>query len=410
METPPIPANATSPPSPRKPRLGDFPHWRLHRLTHSGLDVFHFFGLHLRGAVFPVTAAALLFGWRALGLIAVVVGCAAIAIRFWKRIGLRGAQLRYSHGLWMATLLALTLPVHLFSHDGSGATPWPMLPAAGLLIIIVTWTLGGLASASVHPVLVSHLALVILFGSTLTPWCVLQRHNLFFGDAIAASDSPAAQGAAYSWLTAPLDDEHDAIRTDPASLHLGLFTIGRGAQNQGWLALEGLLRDRMPPLEDLIFGGHPGPIGTTSAVAVILGGLFLIYRGVSNFRVPLLIILSAAVILLILPIPVAVSGDARTWRWLAMFQPGIGWPTALTFVNYELLASPLLFMAFFLATDPSVRPTTPGGQALFAVLVGSLTAFLQLYAAVSWGPYLALLVVSLLSRMLDEWLRVKPLV
>ena len=132
---------------------------RIGRLTHSGVDTSRFFGFHLRAAIFPMAAAAVLFGWRAIGMMAVVVAFAAAGTRLWQRIGLRGAQLRYPHVLWLATLLALTLPVHLFSDDPAGGMLlWPILPAAGLLIVIVTWALGGLATASIHPVVVAHLA------------------------------------------------------------------------------------------------------------------------------------------------------------------------------------------------------------------------------------------------------------
>ena len=49
---------------------------------------------------------------------------------------------------------------------------------------------------------------------------------------------------------------------------------------------------------------------------MIMGGLFLLYRGLIDFRVPLLICLAAIVMLWVLPIPVAVSESAHHWRTL----------------------------------------------------------------------------------------------
>ena len=84
--------------------------------------------------------------------------------------------------------------------------------------------------------------------------------------------------------------DHNAVASVPASQFLSEYTTGRVSPDRVWLSLEGLLRDRLPPLEDLILGAHPGPIGTTSAIAVIVGGLLLLYRGVIDYRIPLLIV------------------------------------------------------------------------------------------------------------------------
>jgi electron transport complex protein RnfD len=165
----------------------------------------------------------------------------------------------------------------------------------------------------------------------------------------------------------------------------------------------------MPPLEDFVLAGQPGAIGTSSVIAVIIGGLFLLYRGVLDYRIPLLVCVSAFAALLVLPIP-SVIADAPHWRWAALRQPDIGWAVAITFANYEIMASPLIFMAFFLATSPSVRPMTRRGRTIYALLLGASSAALQLYLSVSYGPYFALLIVSLLTPALDRLFKVRPLV
>jgi Na+-translocating ferredoxin:NAD+ oxidoreductase subunit D len=152
------------------------------------------------------------------------------------------------------------------------------------------------------------------------------------------------------------------------------------------------------------------PIGIGSAIGVIMGGLFLLYRGLIDFRVPLLIFVAAVVALLLLPIPVAITENVRHWRSLAIHHTGVGWSTAVTFVNYELMAGPLLFVAFFLAAGPGVRPMTRRGRAVYAVLIGAGSAVAQLYLDVSYGPYLALLVVGLLTPLLDRVFLPRPLV
>jgi electron transport complex protein RnfD len=166
----------------------------------------------------------------------------------------------------------------------------------------------------------------------------------------------------------------------------------------------------MPPLEDLIVGGHPGPIGTSCQVAVIIGGLFMLYRGVIDHRIPLLIIVSAYIALLVLPVPLAIDSSVRQWHWLAIRQPGVGAALAITFANYEVAASPLLFTAFFLATSSAIRPMTRRGRTLYAIAVGILSAAAQLYLSVSIGPYIALLLAGVVAVGMDRFFKPRTLV
>jgi electron transport complex protein RnfD len=147
-----------------------------------------------------------------------------------------------------------------------------------------------------------------------------------------------------------------------------------------------------------------------SAIAVIIGGLFLLYRGLIDFRVPLLIILSMIATSLILPIPAVIQEDTAVWRWAAFHDSQIGWPVAMTLVNYEVMAGPLLFVAFFLATSPAVRPIARRARMVYAIIIGVLTAFFQLYVSVAVGAYVALLLASILTPTFDKIFRPKTLV
>ena len=195
----------------------------------------------------------------------------------------------------------------------------------------------------------------------------------------------------------------------PASERLITFTTGRQTPARAALSLEELLRDDMPPLEDLIVGGQPAPVGLGSGVAVIVGGLFLLYRGLIDFRIPLMIVLVEFAGLMVLPIPASVSSHT-TWHWLAFRRPDVGWAAGVTFANYEILASPALFMAFFLATSGPVRPMARRARTIYAILIGAMTAALQLYMNVVLAPYLALLMASLLTPALDRLFAPRPLV
>src|SRR5439155_22598756 len=80
---------------------------------HGEVGVRRFFSLHATAAIFPLSGGLMLFGWRAMLTVALVVGGAALGLAVWKRVGLRGSRIGIARGLWLALLLALTLPAHL---------------------------------------------------------------------------------------------------------------------------------------------------------------------------------------------------------------------------------------------------------------------------------------------------------
>jgi Na+-translocating ferredoxin:NAD+ oxidoreductase RnfD subunit len=403
IDAPPTTSPPRKPPPPT--RTADVP-------LQGGVDLHRFFLTHVTSTVFLLTAGLLFYGWRAAVAIGLVVGSAIVGMLVWRRIGRRGAELRLSYGIWMAMLLAMALPAHLATLNDpgpGGAVPWPVLVAAGLMLPMFLWLFGAGGSSRLHPVPVVYLLLVVLFQGLLVPGFVLHSSKLVVGDVLDTATSVPLPPAKEPWANAPPQDA-DALRVQRAAEVLGAFTSGTAVANRGYLSLDELIRDRVPPLEDLIIGAQPGPIGAGSAVAVIMGGLFLLYRGLIDIRLPMLIVIAAFVALLVLPIPVVITEDTPRWSWLAVRQPSVGLSWAVTLVNYELMAGPLLFVAFFLATAPGVRPMTRRARVPYAIVVGAAAAALQLYLSVSYGAYLALLLASPLTPLLDRWFKPRPLV
>jgi electron transport complex protein RnfD len=233
---------------------------------------------------------------------------------------------------------------------------------------------------------------------------VLQKKHLLFGDI--SHSMPVDGTITQPWIRAT-GTSPESLRIEPASQTLLRYTSG---SERAWVSLDAMLRDRMPPLEDLIVGGHPAPIGMASAIAVIIGGLFLLYRGLIDYRVPLIIILSSILATLLLPVPVVIKENEVIWHWMVLRVQNIGWPVGVTLANYELMAGPLLFMAFFLATSPAIRPIARRARVGYAMIAGILTAIFQLYVSVSAGPYVALLLASVLTPTLDKIFRPQTLV
>lgn len=378
------------------------------------IDSVHAFfgGSVLLALSLPLLAGLVAFGYRAAVVVTVVVASCGVALAVLRPI-LPLRSLRPTWG-WVtaAMLLSSMLPAQLAGGNERLAEIevelWPILPASGFLLALLLALLGAVGSGRLDAVLLTFLSLTVLVAPALTPTTVLQAGRAVTGDVL---DAPAevSQPGQLPWLDAPPLPRHDAVRqASPAQTLVG-FTSGVLPPQRTWTSMEALLRDQMPPLEDLLILGAPAPIGSASAVAVIIGGLLLVYRGASDWRIPLTTVLSALVAFLVLPVPVVVSEQGARYEWLSGLTRGGSWAVAVTFANYQLAASPLLFCAFFLAPLPTLRPFQRFARVIYGTLLGVTSAALQLYVSVSSGPYIALLAVGLLVPLMDRHARARTL-
>jgi Na+-translocating ferredoxin:NAD+ oxidoreductase RnfD subunit len=273
---------------------------------------------------------------------------------------------------------------------------------APLLMVMVRWALPAVGHWMMHPALLAYLLIALAFFGSLNADRILNRDHLLVGELMRAGAPADRAAGSDSWYTRTRNAT-DADYVERVADHLTRYTRGLETPTRRWLPLSVLLRDTMPPLEDFIVAGQPGPIGVSSALAVIMCGLFLLYRGVIDFRVPLIGCLAAYVTFIILPIPTVISSGPQ-WHWVVFRLPEVPPAVAITFVNYEMLASPLIFMLFLLATAPIISPMKRRSRTIFALILGVTAATFQLYVSVSYGPYLALFLVSVLSAELDRWL------
>lgn len=385
----------------------------------------------IAGLLVPLAAGIVAFGWRAAICIALVVGGAAIGWCAWQLVGRRGRHLHLSHTLWLALMLVALLPAHLAGgvaqgpSGGPAVSLWPALPAAGLLLAGLSWLLGGTTGGRINAALICYLLLlVVLGGGALMPHLVLRSERAVIGDLMDYRREPTGELAVTPWVVRPPVYVSDATWQLPAADRLSLYTVGLDQPERRQFTLESLIRDRMPPMEDLIVLGQPAGIGLASAAAVISGGLFLIFRGLSDARIPVISLSTAYLTLLIAPIPAAITREGPAWTWfpglggtagLSSEWPwvrlgSVGWDVGLTFVHYELLAGPMLFIAFFLAPLPSLRPLAGRWRVGYALMLGPLMALSQLYGSVAFGPFIALLAVSLLTPAIDRNTRARTIV
>ena len=349
------------------------------------------------GLMLPLAAGLALFGWRTVGVVAAIAFGALVGRFLLARLTTWTATPRVVSMLAQSGVIALFCPATLFDPELSTVQPtarWPLLLAAGLLLALFDWASRRLGRRCWHGAAV--VAAVLTLG---TPWLtqtdrVLRPRAMIVGDIFDERTAARPAGSAEPWMELAGPAPEKVLITPPAGPRLQSFLHGRTADGRTGDGRPGptvarLLSDDLPPLEDLVVGGHPSPVGRGSLIALLVGGLMLVYRGFTPLRVPVLALIAAYVTIAVLPLPTGVGGGRR---WLLASDPRVGWAAGLTLVHYLLAASAVPAVATFLLTQPTVRPRRWAG--LFAIVFGIAAGAATVFLSVSGGALAALLVVQ----------------
>ena len=133
----------------------------------------------------------------------------------------------------------------------------------------------------------------------------------------------------------------------------------------------------------MAIGTIPGTIGETSAIALIIGGIFLLIRGIINYRIPVFYIGSFAVFIMIYALATGRGFD-------------------MTFLLAHLFGGGLMLGAFFMATDYVTSPITPMGRVLFGVILGLLTFLFRIFGGSAEGVSYAIIIGNLLVPLIER--------
>ncbi|MBM4311495.1 MAG: RnfABCDGE type electron transport complex subunit D [Deltaproteobacteria bacterium] len=139
----------------------------------------------------------------------------------------------------------------------------------------------------------------------------------------------------------------------------------------GALALDG----QTTPLVQLLLGSVGGSLGETSALALMLGAAYLLYKRTITWHAPLGMLGTMALLCL------ALGHDPL----------------------FHLCAGGAMLGAFFMATDPVTSPLSPAGRIIFGCGAGIITMVIRLYGAYPEGVCYALLIMNSLSPLIDRY-------
>ncbi len=281
-------------------------------------------------ALGPVAVVAVfLFGCQALITMGVAVVAAMLAEALWlRRLNIFGDGSAAVTGL----LLAMTLPPNV---------PW-WIPAIGAVaaIIIGKQVYGGIGYNIFNPALVGRAILVISWGARLAgPIWPVPKPFHFFADLSAVTTAT------------PLAGEAEALKV----------TLGQ-----------------------LLVGNMAGSLGETSAIALLFGAFWLLYKGHIDWRIP--------------------GGFMLTvWLMGAFFGGGFYQDSCCMTGFFHLLAGGVLLGALFMATDMVTSPVTPNGKLIFGVGCGLITMVIRLFGAYPEGVTFAILTMNALTPLIDKF-------
>jgi electron transport complex protein RnfD len=312
-------------------------------------------------ALLPATVFSLyLFGWPAIFLFATTLATCLLAEAFSLRLAGKPIRpfLLDGSALLSGWLLAMTLPPW---------APWWIGVVGGLLAIVIgKQVFGGIGQNLFNPAMVARVALLISFPLEMT---------LFTSPApfFSANAPDFLQGLAITFGgTEPLD----AVSSATTLGHLKT-ELGRG------ISLDAA-SDGIASLWQMSWGQSSGSLGETSALLLLLGGLFMLAKRIITWHIPLAMLGTLALL--------------ATVFHLADPQHYVG---PLT----HLMSGAAIMGAFFIATDLVTSPVSMRGQLLFGAGCGLLVFAIRTWAGYPEGVAFAVMLMNACTPLIDHYMK-----
>ncbi len=285
--------------------------------------------LSVVAALIPAMVVSfLVFGPRALVLEAVCVA-ASVLFEYLFRVIMckRDNTVRDCSAIVTGLLLAFNLPV--------GIPLWMAVLGCAVAIIVTKQLFGGIGQNFANPAIVGRIFLLVSFGGQMTSWAAPQG---YFGvDAVSGATPLAVLKSG-----APLKE--------------------------------------LPDMLNMLLGIRGGSVGETCIVALIIGGVFLIWKKVITATTPVVFLLTIVVLSLCFGLNPA----------------------------YELVAGGAVLGAFFMATDYATSPVTESGKVIFALGCGIITMLIRAFGSYPEGVSFSILLMNIMTPHIDNLTRKKP--
>lgn len=238
-------------------------------------------------------------------------------------------------------LLAFNLPSNL--------PIWMIIVGSLVAIGIAKMSFGGLGFNIFNPALVGRVFLLISFPVQMTMWPTAFENQIKIADAVTGAT--------------PLGVIKEGLQFGETMTDLST---------------------KIPSNIDMLLGFTGGSLGEMSVIALLIGGLFLILRKVITWHIPVIMLLTIAL------------------------MTGIFW-----MINPEQYANPLIHLlsggavigAFFMATDLVTSPMTKKGMVIFALGIGLITVVIRLFGAYPEGVSFAILIMNAFVPLINKFFK-----
>ena len=267
------------------------------------------------------------FGMRVIALTAVCIIASMFFEWAWNKLMHKTQTVGDLSAAVTGTLIAFNVP--------SGLPFWIAIVGCFVAIIVVKQLYGGMGKNIVNPAITARIVLFISFATEMTTW-------------------PLPRMAA------------DATST---ATPLGVLAEG-GAE--------------LPSNMQMFLGFIGGSMGEVSAIALLLGGLFLIWKKIISPIIPCCFIGTVFVFALI-------------------YYGATGEGEALQMAIFHVLAGGVMLGAFFMATDYVTSPLLPMGKVIFGIGCGLLTMIIRLWGQYPEGVSFSILIMNCLTPLIENF-------
>lgn len=289
-------------------------------------------------ALIPTLLASLIFFGvgAAIVLVTSVVSCVFFEWAI-SRFLLHKEQLTITDGSAVLTglLLGFNLPSNL--------PVWIIIIGALVAIGVGKMTFGGLGCNPFNPALVGRVFLLISFPVQMTTWPLPGQLTSYLDAQTGAT---------------PLAVMKEAVKTGDVSV-----------------------LDKLPNALDLLLGQMSGSMGEVSALAILIGLVYMLARKIITWHIPVSILLTVLVL----------SG------LLHLYNPIYADPLSM------LLTGGLMLGACFMATDYVTSPMTPRGQIIYGIGIGAITVIIRTFGAYPEGMSFAILIMNAFTPLINTY-------